>query len=147
MAARRLSAALGGGPCLLSSVGDRNISVIISRHTLLYWIKTKKAPVLYYSKIINRETWCVVREAWGVRREPSLYTLQLRAVVLRHAAAWAMGDRNGHNKKSDRRRRRARPPLWCVAWPRGCLCPSGTSNAGIAKCRVVPWVLLGNTRS
>ena len=116
MAARRLSAALGGGACLLSSVGDRNISVIVSRHTLLYyWIKTKKAPVLYYSKIVNRETWCVVREAWGARREPSLYTaytLQLRAVGLPHAEAWAMGDRNGHNKKSDRRRRRARPPLW-----------------------------------
>ena len=28
MAARRLSAALGGGPCLLSSVGDCNISLV-----------------------------------------------------------------------------------------------------------------------
>ena len=144
MTARRLSAALGGGPCLLSSVGDRNISVIVSRHTLFYWIKTKKAPVLYYSKKYKQRN--VVRGARGVGRETRAATLQLHAVVLRHAPAWAVVDRYGHNKKSDRRRRRARPPLWCVVWPCGCLCPSGTSNTGITKYRVIPRVLLGNTR-
>ena len=93
MAARRLSAALGGGPCLLSSVGDRNISVIVSRHTLLYWIKTKKcARSLLFKKYKQRN---VVRGARGVGRETRAATLQLRAVVLRHAPAWAVGDRNG----------------------------------------------------
>ena len=54
-----------------------------------------------------------MRGARGVGRETRAATLQLCAVVRRHAPAWAVGDRNGHNKKSDRRRRRARPPLWC----------------------------------
>ena len=93
---------------MLSSVGDRNISVIVSRHTLLYyWIKTKKAPVLYYSKIVNRETWCVVREAWGARREPSLYSFA-RCFVTRRRGSWTIA--MGITKTSDRRRR-ARPPL------------------------------------
>ena len=145
MAAWRLSAALGGGPCLLSSVGDRNISVIDSRHTFLYWIKTKKAPVLYYSKKYKQQR-SMVRGARGVGREMRAATLQLRAVVLRHAPAWAVGNRNGHNKKigSTTPTRAAA----AVVWPRGCLfCPSGTSIAGIAKYRVIPRVvLLGNTR-
>jgi hypothetical protein len=82
---------------LLSSVGDRNISLIVSRGTLLYWIKTKKcARSLLFKKYKQRN---VVRGARGVRRETRAATLQLRAVVLRHAPAWVVGDRNGHNKK------------------------------------------------
>ena len=96
MAARRLSAALGGGPCLLSSVGDRNISLIVSRGTLLYWIKTKKcARSLLFKKYKQRN---VVRGVRGVGRETRAAALQLRAVVLRHAPAWVVGDRNGHTK-------------------------------------------------
>ena len=37
-------------------------------------VKQKKnARSLSFTKNINRETWCVVREVWGVRREPPLY--------------------------------------------------------------------------
>ena len=92
MAALQLSATLEGGPCLLSSVGDRNVPVIVSRHTLFYWIKTKKkVPVLYYSKkYINRETWCAVREVWGARREPPLYSCARWCFVTRRRGPWAI---------------------------------------------------------
>ena len=85
----------------------------------------------------------VVRGARGVVRETRAATLQLRAVVLRHAPAWVVGDRNGHNKNriddADARGRRCGVAAWLSR-------PSGTSNTGITKYRVIPRVLLGNTR-
>ena len=58
----------------------------------------------------------VVRGARGVGRETRAATLQLRAVVLRHAPAWVVGDRNGHNKNriddADARGRRCGVAAW-----------------------------------
>ena len=116
MAALQLSATLGGGPCLLSSVGDRNVPVIVSRHTLFYWIKTKKkVPVLYYSKkYINREPWCAVREVWGARREPPLYSCARWCFVTRRRGSWAIAI--GITKKriddADARGRRCGVAAW-----------------------------------
>ena len=90
MAVRRLSAALGGGPCLLSSLGDCNASVIVSRHTFLYWIKTVKFARSLLFKNISRETWCVVREVRGARREPSLYSCARWCFVTRRRGPWAI---------------------------------------------------------
>jgi hypothetical protein len=64
----------------------------------------------------------VVRGARGVGRETRAATLQLRAVVLRHAPAWAVGDRNGQwaeqligstTPTPDARGRRCGCGAWC----------------------------------
>ena len=96
---------------MLSSVGDCNVvSVIVCRHTLLYWIKTKKnAPVLYYSKKKeSRETRCVVREVRGARREPSLYSCARWCFVTRRRGPWAiaMGITKNRIDDADARGRR-----------------------------------------
>ena len=99
---------------MLSSVGDRNISVIVSRHTLLHWIKTKKAPVLYYSKKnINRETWCAVREVWGARREPPLYSCARWCFVTRRRGPWAIAMGITKNRIDDADARGRRCGVWC----------------------------------
>ena len=98
---------------MLSSVGDRNTHVIVSRHTLLYWIKTKKAPVLYYSKNINRETWCVVREVWGARREPPLYSCARWCFVTRRRGPWAIAMGITKNRIDDADARGRRCGVWC----------------------------------
>ena len=58
--------------------------------TLLYWIKTKKKrPFFIIHKKYKQRN--VVRGARGVGRETRAATLQVRAVVLRYAPAWAVG--------------------------------------------------------
>ena len=42
-----------------------------------------------------------MRDARGLGRETRAATLQFRA-VLRHAPAWVVGDRNGHNNNKNR---------------------------------------------
>ena len=83
----------------------------------------------------------MVRKVWGARREPPLCSCARWCFVTRRRGSWAIA--MGITKIGSTTPTRAAA---AVVWPRGCLCPSGTSNAGITKSRVIPRVLLGNTR-
>ena len=102
---------------MLSFVGDRNISVIVSRHTLLYWIKTKKMrPFFIIQKkyiYTSRETWCVVREVQGARREPSLYSCARWCFVMRRRGPWAIAMGITKNRIDDADARGRRCGVWC----------------------------------